>query len=84
VDTKALLQEASGARKDLIGGRGRQYDQVDILTISTCHLQRASRGCLRHIARGLTVGNDMASLDASALGNPLIGRIHNPFKIMVG
>ncbi len=78
------LQNAGRTRKDLVGCRGRENDQVDLLRIDTSRVDRAARRVLGEIYRGFVVPGDMTLFDTGTLPNPLVRGVDKLFQLMVG
>ena len=47
-------------------------------------IERAPRGVLRQIDGGLALGRDVPALDARAIADPFVGRVHHLLEIGVG
>ena len=81
---QTLLQQAGGTGENAIGGRGRHNNEIDILRLFTCGLQRPTCSRLCKIDGVLTFNGNMPLTDTGTLPDPLIRRINDLFKILVG
>jgi hypothetical protein len=79
-----MLQQAGRRRKDEIGCRRAEHDQVDLARPGARRLERVRRGVKREIAGRLAVGRAAALADAGARGDPLVGGIDDLLEIGVG
>lgn len=77
------LHIASRRRREGIRRNRRDNDEVNLLGLDPRRLHRLASGVGGHIARLLIGRGNAALLNARALNNPLIGRIHHLLEIRV-
>jgi hypothetical protein len=79
-----MLQEARGGRKDEVGRRRAEHDEIDLARLDAGGFKRVRRGIEREITRGLAIGRATALADARARRDPLVRRFDDLFEIGVG
>ncbi len=79
-----MLQEAGGAGKDDVRGRGAEHDEVDLAAVHVRGLQRASGGFEGEVTRGLPLGGDVTLADAGTLADPVVGCFDEFLEVGVG
>src|SRR6516165_9876420 len=70
-----------GRRKGIVGGGGREHDQIDRLRIEPGGGKRRARGGKRHVRSGFSLCRDAPLANAGALHDPLVGRVHHPRQL---
>jgi hypothetical protein len=84
LDAELRLQQARGARKHVVGGRGRHDDQVDLAGFHAGGIERAFACFEREVARALALLGDVALDDAGALADPRVAGIEARGEFRVG
>ncbi len=77
------LQQAGGAGKDVVGGGGRDNDQVDLGGRHARRLEGTAARLEREVARGLGFLRDVALDDTGAAANPGVARIEPRGELVV-
>src|SRR3970282_1886354 len=77
------LQQAGGARKDVVRGRCRHHDQVQVFSLDPRSVESHARSVQSEIARGLPLVRDVAARDAGALADPRIARVEPAREFIV-
>ncbi len=78
------LDRHSGCRKGLVGRRGGQDDEIDVLRVDLRCLQRPLRCGDGKVGSQFAVGGDVALPDAGALDDPVIARVDEFGEFRVG
>jgi hypothetical protein len=78
-----LLDLDGGGGKGVIGRRGRQHDQVDVVGRHAGGSKRVAGGSLAKRGRGLVIGGDMTLANAGTLDDPLVRRLDDTLEIRV-
>ena len=84
VDAESLLQQRADVGKHEIRRRRADADQIHVLGADAGVGHRAAGGMFGEIAGRLTVGRDMALLDAGTGAYPLVGGLDDSLEIRVG
>jgi hypothetical protein len=79
VDIEPVLQQAGGAGENAIRGGSGDDDQVDVAAGDTGRLDGTTGGLFRQVAGGF-VFDDVAFLDAGAIGDPFVTGIDHLFQ----
>ena len=66
-----LGDQRRGVRDPLVGGRGRDQDQVDVGGLDSRALERGATGLRRELGQGVALGRVAALEDPGALGDPV-------------
>src|SRR5690348_16889503 len=77
------LQQRAAVGEDHVGRRGAEGDEIDIGRTDARGIQGGARGALRQVHRRLAACGDVPALDAGALPNPLVARVHHLLEIEV-
>ena len=83
-DAKLGLDGHGGGGKGLVGGRGGQDDEVDVLGREPRVVERRARRDGAHGRGELAVGGDPPLLDAGPLGDPAIGGVDHLGEVGIG
>ena len=83
-DAELRLQQAGGAREDVIRRRGRDDDQIDFRCIHAGGLERPLARFEREVAGCLLLVGDVAAGDAGALADPGVAGVQALGEIVVG
>ena len=78
------LHLGRGRREGVVGGRGREHDQIEIAAAHAGAAERPLRGADGQIRGQLAVGGDPALADAGALADPLVGGIEPGGQLVIG
>jgi hypothetical protein len=81
VDAEPSLNRDRARGKGVVGGGGREHNQIDRLRIHVSRRKRGARGCYCHVGRGFALGRDVPLANAGALRDPLVGGIHHPRQL---
>ena len=79
-EPELVLHGRCGRRHGLVGRRGGQHQQVDLRRVDARALERGTAGLDREAAGRAA---DAALLDAGALGDPLVARVHRRGEVVV-
>ena len=77
------LHRGRGRREGVIGGGGRDQDQVQVLRADTGPRQGLARGGRRQIGGRLAVGGEMTLPDPGPLADPLVGCVDGSRQLLV-
>src|SRR3989441_2022044 len=83
-DAQLALQEYAVAGLEMVGGAGAVDDAVEIAGLEASLGQGLAGGLARQRDAGLAVRHPVARLDAAALRDPLIRRVHEPGQVVIG
>src|SRR3989449_1018425 len=83
-DAQLALQEYAVAGLEMVGGAGAVDDAVEIAGLEAGLGQGLAGGLARQRDAGLAVRHPVARLDAAALRDPLIRRVHEPGQVVMG
>ena len=84
VHIEALLQQAGGAGKDTVRGRGRDDNEIDLARCLAGSLHRLGRRNFCQVTGRFITGGNMPLVDSGPVTNPFVRGIHDLFQIMVG
>src|SRR6185437_11303729 len=68
----------------VVGGGGRQHDQVEVAATHPGAFERPPRRGHREVGGQFAVGGNPALADAGALANPLVGGVEPAGQLIVG
>ena len=81
---KLVLHEHARAGEAIVGAECGEHDQVQVLGPEVRAGQRLARGLGAQIARAHPVRHVMPLLDARALHDPLVRRVHQLGQLVIG
>src|SRR3989449_995969 len=83
-DAQLALEEDAVAGLEMVGGAGTVDDAVEVVGLQAGLGQGLAGGLARQGDAGLAVRHPVARLDAAALRDPLVRRVHEPRQVVVG
>src|SRR3989441_10088416 len=83
-DAQLALEEDAVAGLEMVGGAGAVDDAVEIAGLEAGLGQGLAGRLARQRDAGLAVRHPVARLDAAALRDPLVRRVHEPGQVVVG
>src|SRR5256712_13719169 len=83
-DAQLALKEDAVAGLEMVGGAGTVDDAVEVAGLQAGLGQGLAGGLARQRDAGLAVRHPVARLDAAALRDPLVRRVHEPGQVVIG
>jgi hypothetical protein len=83
-DAELRLEDAGARRKDHVGGRRAEHDEVDVGGRAPRGLEGAATCVQREVRGELAVGGDVAFADAGASHDPVVARLDARLEVLVG
>ena len=83
-DAEALLQQAGGAGKHLVGGGGGDHNQINFAGAQVGRFDGFARRLLGEVDGEFIIRRNPALADAGARLDPLLGGVDHGFEFLVG